>query len=82
MDSKILDDNLRKKFSILIEYNGTSSLNLLYRGSRDGFQASTFHSSCGNVPGTFTVIKTTGGYIFGGYIAITWNNFNRGKLEK
>lgn len=82
IDSDILDDNLKKKFSILIEYDGKSSLKLLYRGSRNGFQASAFHSCCDNVSDTVTVIKTTGGYIFGGFTAITWNNpQNRGNFK-
>ena len=74
IESEILDDNLKKQFSILIEFDGKSSLKLLYRGSHNGFQASAFHSCCGNVSGTVTIIKTTGGYIFGGFTAITWNN--------
>jgi hypothetical protein len=45
---------------------------LLYRGSRDGFQGSSFHSQCDGKPHTITIIETTKGYIFGGYTRIPW----------
>ncbi|KAK3749967.1 hypothetical protein QZH41_000265 [Actinostola sp. cb2023] len=52
---------------------------LLYRGSRDGWKASTFHSNCDSFKGpTMVVIKSTGGYIFGGYTAQSWAGFKHG----
>ena len=45
---------------------------LLFRGSRDGFQAETFHSKCDNKGPTVTVVKS-GNYIFGGFTEISWN---------
>ena len=41
---------------------------LLYRGSRDGFKASDFQSRCDNKINTLTIIKSTSGNIFGGYM--------------
>ena len=46
---------------------------LLYRASRDGFDAKSFHDKCDHNPGTLTVIKTTKGYVFGGYTFATWD---------
>jgi hypothetical protein len=46
---------------------------LLYRGSRDGFRASNFHSHCDNKPITLTIIKSTSGNIFGGFTSAHWN---------
>ncbi|XP_068705762.1 sushi, von Willebrand factor type A, EGF and pentraxin domain-containing protein 1-like isoform X2 [Montipora foliosa] len=47
--------------------------NLCWRGSRDGWAASTFHSLCnGNGP-TVTIIKVNQ-YIFGGYVSVSWDS--------
>ncbi|XP_022802348.1 uncharacterized protein LOC111339885 [Stylophora pistillata] len=46
---------------------------LLYRASRDGWNASNFHSCCDNKGPTVTVIKS-GDYIFGGYSQHPWQS--------
>ena len=46
---------------------------LLFRGSRDGFQAETFHSKCDNKGPTVTIVKS-GNNIFGGFTEISWNS--------
>jgi len=46
---------------------------LLYKGSRDGFVPSTFHSRCDNQGATYTLFKM-GGNIFGGYNPHAWNS--------
>jgi hypothetical protein len=45
---------------------------LRYRGSRNGFAASTFHSTCDGVGPTITIIRSTSGYLFGGYNQNSW----------
>jgi hypothetical protein len=47
---------------------------LLWRGSRDGFSSSVFHTQCDNKGATITIIKSSEGYIFGGYISVSWNS--------
>jgi hypothetical protein len=47
---------------------------LQYRGSRDGFQAKTFHSSCNNKGPTLTIVQCTKGYVFGGYARVPWTS--------
>ncbi len=49
-------------------------LNLLWRGTRDGFEASKFHSLCDDKANTLTVVKTTTGCIFGGYTSVPWSS--------
>jgi hypothetical protein len=49
---------------------------LLYRGSRDGFKASDFHSKCDGPSPTVTVILTTKNFIFGGFTSIAWDSSN------
>jgi len=53
----------------------TCRLDLLYKGSRDGFKAQTFHQMCDSRSPTIIFIKSqTYGRIFGGYTAQTWNH--------
>lgn len=47
---------------------------LKYRASRDGFAAKDFHDKCDGISNTLTVIKTTKGYIFGGFTTKTWQS--------
>jgi hypothetical protein len=54
---------------------------LLYRGSRDGFKGSDFHSKCDGHLNTVTVILTTKGFIFGGFIPIAWDSSNSNKAD-
>ena len=49
-----------------------SKPSLLYRATRDGWDASVFHSKCDNKRSTITVIKTDKGYVFGGYLDKGW----------
>ncbi len=46
------------------------SFSLLWRGSRDGFDAAAFHRLCDGKSNTVTVIKNTNGFIFGGFTSI------------
>jgi len=48
---------------------------LLYRGTRDGLTASTWHSRCDNKGPTLIVVKAVGrANIFGGYSSLDWNS--------
>ncbi len=46
---------------------------LLYRGSRDGFVSSSFHSKCDGYTKTITIIQSSNSNIFGGYTEAIWN---------
>jgi hypothetical protein len=47
---------------------------LLYRGTRDGFASSAFHSRCDGKGNTITIIKNDINHVFGGYISIAWHS--------
>lgn len=49
-------------------------LALLYRASRDGFQAASFHAKCDKKEKTLTIVKAKSGQIFGGYTNAKWNS--------
>ena len=45
---------------------------LLYKATRDGFRARDFHRLCDSKGPTLTIIKSTNGYLFGGYTRQSW----------
>lgn len=75
-ESKLLNRKFKKDILKLFQ-DKKVDLQLLYRGSRDGFDANTFHSKCDAKGATFTVIQSTKAtgyaYIFGGYNAESWS---------
>ena len=48
------------------------NVNLIYRGSRDGFGADKFHKKCDGFENTITVILSEHDKIFGGYTEVKW----------
>jgi hypothetical protein len=48
---------------------------LLWRGSRDGFRASDFHSHCDGYANTLTLIQDTNGNKFGGFTPVIWEAY-------
>ncbi len=72
--SIILDINLGIKLVNLTNLPLTKSpFQLLYQASIDGFSASSFHSKCDGVQGTFIVMKSNYSNIFGGYTSADWS---------
>ena len=47
---------------------------MIYRGSRDGFDATNFHEKCDTKPNTVTLIKSEHEKIFGGFISVPWES--------
>jgi hypothetical protein len=52
-------------------------LQLLYKASRDGYSATTFHQKADNQGPTLTVFRTNNGRIAGGYNPISWRSSYR-----
>jgi len=52
------------------------SFELLYRGTRDGFDAAAFHNKCNNKSPTVTIGQSSKGNIFGGCTSIIWGTHN------
>ena len=76
LESVILDSANQTKLISLI--NKTDKVfRLAYRASRDGWRATDFHNHCNFIPNTLTVIKSTTGYIFGGFINGQWNSYSQ-----
>jgi len=45
---------------------------LRYRGTRNSFGSANFHSCCNNVGPTITIVRSTNGFLFGGYNPNAW----------
>ena len=50
---------------------------MVYRATDDGFGAQNFHDKCNGISNTLVVIKSTTGYIFGGYTNAQWSSHNK-----
>ena len=59
----------------IYEWTGGKNMELLYRGTRDGMSADTFHNKCNNKGPTISLFKNEKGYIFGGYAPIDWTSY-------
>jgi hypothetical protein len=53
---------------------GRRRMGLLYRGTRDGFGASDFHRLCDNKGATVVLVRSSEGWVFGGYTPLPWNS--------
>ena len=56
-----------------IEKQRDYTFELLYRGSRDGFSPSVFHSKVDHRKYTLSLIQSKSGNVFGGYTSETWD---------
>jgi hypothetical protein len=68
---------------IFAEFRG-KQFSLLWRGSRDGFEAPDFHSRCDGHAPTLTVLLDTKGNVFGGFTPVEWDSietFNTRKAD-
>ena len=61
-------DNIKKLRNLKIGYK------LIYRATEDGDTAKNFHQNCDGIFGTLCIVKTRGGWIFGGYTALAWDS--------
>ena len=62
----------QKYDSYLREWVGDYKWKLIYRASEHGYSARSFHEYCNNTRPTLIVIKSTDGWIFGGYTTQLW----------
>eukprot|EP00483_Globobulimina_turgida_P009461 UN09480 len=80
INSSILSDNEWFSLSSIIQSknilknNNEFELSLLYRGTDDGFIASSFHKKCDGKSNTITLIHSEHGNVFGGFTKIPWSS--------
>jgi hypothetical protein len=61
---------------------GNQSYQLLYRGSRDGFDCANEHAKVDGHSNTITLVETTEGFIFGGYTPCQWDSSDTWKADE
>ena len=76
IDSAILNESKKREefIQIILEWSGYKSMELIYRGTRNGSSAKDFHNKCDDKGPTITLFKNDKGNIFGGYAPISWKN--------
>ena len=67
----LIEDGIKNKFKKKIK-----KYELLFRASRDGFQAEKFHEKCDGKSYTITFVITSIGRRFGGFTDQVWNKSN------
>jgi hypothetical protein len=74
--SKILTGKQPSELMKLCEFSpNDDKWRLLYRGTRDGFSHSDFHSKCDDRPNTLTIFKAKESkFIFGGFTTVAWQS--------
>ena len=82
LKSSILQKNeelqlLEQRLKNGIFNNKKLSYKLLYCGTKDGDQASTFHNKCDNKQNQLVLVKTTEGLKFGGYTRLGFKSTNQ-----
>ena len=75
-DSKIIPNDFEKAKAIKnwIDPFRNIKFELLFRKSRDGSSATTFHKLCDNKGPTLTLVETNKGYKFGGYTPFSFQS--------
>ena len=57
------------------------SLELIYKATRDGMNASSFHSLCNGISPVLVIVKAKTGSIFGGYSVVPWTTSSAGSVK-
>jgi hypothetical protein len=62
----------------LCEFYGNTlpETELLYKASRDGYDANAFHSRCNDKGPTMTIVRSNTNHLFGGYTSVAWASSN------
>ena len=72
---EITDDHfLFSKIKEIYQYSKYIRLALVFRASRDGGSAKTFHMKCDSIGPNLTIIRTKKGFIFGGFTIKNWKH--------
>jgi len=68
-----LSSHQKKTLTSLVGFEN-KSFSLLWRGSRDRFEDSSFHQLCDGKENTLTLVKSMTNHVFGGFTSIPWES--------
>ena len=69
-DTQLVD---KKYDSYLKEWAGDYNMKLIYRSSEHEYSGESFHEFCDDKGPTLVIIKSSGGWLFGGYTTQSWS---------
>jgi hypothetical protein len=84
IDSKIIENIQDISFineKLENNFNGKINYNLIYRATRDGPKTNDFNKNCNGKNNQLIILKTTKGFIFGGFTERGFQNTNEGKIK-
>jgi hypothetical protein len=81
INTKVFESTIVSEFPAILQEFRTSRIEMLYRGTRDGFGSADFHGKCDGHGNTITLIRTTKDFIFGGYTPLSWDSSNAYKTD-
>ena len=67
INNQVYDKQIQEWFGNKYEWE------LLFRASENEYKAESFHECCDDMGPTLVIIKSTGGWIFGGYTTRSWS---------
>jgi hypothetical protein len=76
-----LESQIVSNFPPQFEEFSVQRFALLWRGSRNGFNAKEFHRRCDSRANTLTLILDTNGNIFGGFTPVKWDSTGSSKCD-
>ena len=79
-ESSILKDH-NLFINELNHWKNNAKFELLYKKSRDGNSYKTFHQLCDNKGPTVTIIKSSEGFVIGGYTPLNWDTNSSWKSD-
>jgi hypothetical protein len=68
------DSAILRHFPVVFDHFRLKHFPLLYRGSRDGFDAAAFHKRCDGHANTIGLISDSGGSVFGFFVSMPWSS--------
>eukprot|EP00474_Spongospora_subterranea_P009799 CRZ10257.1 hypothetical protein [Spongospora subterranea] len=69
-----VSEKLLNKLIMNVMQTGRVEFQPLYRASRDGFDAASFHKTCDGVGPTLVIVKSQSGCLFGGFNENSWSS--------
>merc|ERR1712154_139735 len=81
IDSKILNNKQKRHLMKLVPSGMKRRWKNIYRASKHGFAAYSFHQKVDNKGPTVIVIRSSIGNIFGGYTSIPWQSSGSYKFD-
>ncbi|CDW90777.1 UNKNOWN [Stylonychia lemnae] len=69
-----IDSDLKATIVNITGFRIRQQTQLIYKGTRDGFKATNFHSLCDNKGPNISYILSETGQVFGGYTSLSWKS--------